>query len=275
MDGVSKAALATAALTNGVASATIATGNSSVIAIYSGDANFLSSSSNGFVEATIGNGASFTSSSFSPGEIVTLKGSNLSSGTVSATFPLQTSLGDVSVAVTDSTGHTSLALLYYVSPTQVNFVMPADTAPGPATVSISNNLSVLFSLAITVTADAPGLFTANATGQGMLEGVLLDVPASGASSATPITGAIALAAGHTYYLELFGTGLDNAKASSVSVTINGQSVGVLFAGPQQQYPGLDQINVGPLPASLVGAGTVPVVVTVNGQSSSPVTLSFQ
>ena len=76
-------------------------------------------------------------------------------------------------------------------------------------------------------------------------------------------------------LELFGTGLDSANASQVTVTINGQSIPVLFAGAQQQYPGLDQINVGPLPASLKSAGTVNVEVSVNGQSANTVTLTLQ
>jgi hypothetical protein len=78
----------------------------------------------------------------------------------------------------------------------------------------------------------------------------------------------------TFYLELFGTGFDSATARQVTVTINGQSVPVLFAGAQQQYPGLDQINVGPLPANLKGAGTVNVEVSVNGQAANTVTLTW-
>jgi len=275
VDGTSKAVLGSASLASGVATVTVPVGNNSVIAIYSGDSNFLGSASNGFLEASAGNAASFTGGVFAPGEIVTIKGSNLATSTVSGTFPLQTVLGGVSVAVTDSKGNTTQAQLYYVSPTQVNFVMPAALAAGPATVSISNNLSVLFSLSITVAGEAPGLFTADASGSGALVGVLVDTAADGTSTAKPLSGAINLVSGHTYFLEMFGTGLDNVKLSSVKVTINGQAVPVLFAGPQLQYAGLDQINVGPLPAGLAGSGTVPVVVTVNGTASSPVTVTFQ
>jgi len=70
-----------------------------------------------------------------------------------------------------------------------------------------------------------------------------------------------------------GTGFDTAK--KVTVTINGQSVPVLYGGPQSPSADIDQINAGPLPASLKGAGTVNVQVTADGQAANPVTLTFQ
>jgi uncharacterized protein (TIGR03437 family) len=47
-----------------------------------------------------------------------------------------------------------------------------------------------------------------------------------------------------------------------------------YAGPQTQYPGLDQVDV-LLPASLKGAGKVNTAITVGGQRSNIVTLAFQ
>jgi uncharacterized protein (TIGR03437 family) len=48
----------------------------------------------------------------------------------------------------------------------------------------------------------------------------------------------------------------------------------VYAGPQSQYPGLDQVDV-QLPASLAGRGAVTAVLIVDGVSSQPVNLVFQ
>jgi uncharacterized protein (TIGR03437 family) len=77
------------------------------------------------------------------------------------------------------------------------------------------------------------------------------------------------------YLVLYGTGIRGAAQSAVTATVGGISVPVIYAGAQAQYPGLDQINLGPLPMSLKGTGVANVVITVNGQSSNTVTVDFQ
>ena len=57
------------------------------------------------------------------------------------------------------------------------------------------------------------------------------------------------------------------------VRIKETPVEVHYAGPQSQYPGLDQINVR-LPASLAGSGSVDVIVTA-GEDAPPVTVTIQ
>ena len=70
--------------------------------------------------------------------------------------------------------------------------------------------------------------------------------------------------GDVVVLQLFGTGLRGRQnLSDVRVTIGGVDCSVLYAGPQNQFPGLDQLNV-QLPASLRGAGVVDVVVEIEG-----------
>jgi uncharacterized protein (TIGR03437 family) len=49
---------------------------------------------------------------------------------------------------------------------------------------------------------------------------------------------------------------------------------VLFAGPQGQFAGLDQIDA-QLPSSLAGDGQVTVNVTVNQMTANAVTIAFQ
>jgi hypothetical protein len=65
-----------------------------------------------------------------------------------------------------------------------------------------------------------------------------------------------------------------AGLASVTATVNGQSLPVAYAGPEAQFFGEDQVNLGPLP-SFAGAGTVNVQITVNGEPSNTVTVNFQ
>ena len=58
-----------------------------------------------------------------------------------------------------------------------------------------------------------------------------------------------------------------------SSVIDGMSFPALYAGPQPQFPGLDQVNV-PLSLSLRGAGVVNVTVTVDGVTSNPVQIDI-
>jgi uncharacterized protein (TIGR03437 family) len=75
-------------------------------------------------------------------------------------------------------------------------------------------------------------------------------------------------------LVLFGTGIRNqAAAGGVGVTIAGQPAEVLFAGPQGQFVGLDQINA-VIPVLPV-RGEVNVVVSIGPLTSNPVGITVQ
>jgi uncharacterized protein (TIGR03437 family) len=50
---------------------------------------------------------------------------------------------------------------------------------------------------------------------------------------------------------------------------------VLYAGPQSDLPGLDQINLGPLPPALKGRGEVPVMVLIDGVEANTVRISVE
>lgn len=77
------------------------------------------------------------------------------------------------------------------------------------------------------------------------------------------------------YVRFYGTGVRNASAlANVTVTINGTSVPVLYAGPAPNYTGLDQVNVA-LPLSLRGSGESNATLTVDGQASNAVTINIQ
>jgi uncharacterized protein (TIGR03437 family) len=70
-------------------------------------------------------------------------------------------------------------------------------------------------------------------------------------------------------------GLKNVGFSSVSVTVGGQSVPVLSSGAQGAYPGLDQVNIGPLPESLAGQGQTKISLTADGQTANAANVTFK
>jgi uncharacterized protein (TIGR03437 family) len=129
---------------------------------------------------------------------------------------------------------------------------------------------------------APSLFSADASGTGVAAAVALGVsgnqqtviPAFQCSGPTCSALPIDLSAADSVYLILYGTGVRH-HANPVVCSINGTSVPVQYAGAQTTYQGLDQINVGPLPASLAGSGNVTVALTVDGIAANAVTVDFR
>ena len=84
---------------------------------------------------------------------------------------------------------------------------------------------------------------------------------------------ISLATGQVYLI-LYGTGISGSGQGAVSVTINGTTYPVEFAGALSAFAGLDQINV-LLPSSLAGSGTVNAQAVVNGVASNAVQIDIQ
>jgi uncharacterized protein (TIGR03437 family) len=81
--------------------------------------------------------------------------------------------------------------------------------------------------------------------------------------------------GDKVVLVLYATGLRGRNGlGDVTATIGGVNAVVEYAGPQNQFPGFDQVNV-VLPRSLAGRGSVDVVVTVEGQASNAARILVQ
>jgi uncharacterized protein (TIGR03437 family) len=207
---------------------------------------------------------------------------------VATTSPLPGILNDTQVLMQDSTGNTFPAPLYIVTAGQINYEVPAGLANGPATVYVTNGGNVVASGTVQIAAVAPGLFAANATGSGPAAAQFLTTAAGGAqtySLAATYNSALqsfelepvnVSTPGSSVYLILYGTGIRNASSlAAVQATVDGVSVPVQFAGAQPDYAGEDQINVGPLPASLAGSGTVNVALSVNGSASNTVQIAIQ
>jgi uncharacterized protein (TIGR03437 family) len=227
-------------------------------------------------------GTDFVNEPFASQAIVTAFGSNLASGTQGATMiPLPTLLEGASITVTDSTGAAFPASLYYASPNQINYEIPQGVALGAATVTLTPPSGAAQTETIQIANLSPGLFVLNSTG--LVAAWVLPINSSGVqqplvpvyqlsgSSVVPLP--IDLSSAAQIYLELYGTGIRNAK--TVTVTINNVTVPVPYAGAAPGEIGEDQVNVGPLPASLAGSGNVNLVLTADGQAAATVNLSFQ
>jgi uncharacterized protein (TIGR03437 family) len=214
-------------------------------------------------------------------------GANLASTTQQATSqPLPQSLGGVSLTVQDSAGTSAGAQLLYVSPGQINFLMPSGLATGVATFTIANGGSSPLTAIGAVGAVAPALFSINGNGAGLAAATALRVNAGNPALLGPITlfdcssspcKALPIDVGidTPVYLTLYGTGIRNrGSLDNVLVTINGISVPALYAGPQPTFAGLDQINI-PLTLNLRGSGVANVVLKVNQHQANTVTVDIQ
>ena len=76
-------------------------------------------------------------------------------------------------------------------------------------------------------------------------------------------------------LELFGTGIrGRGSLSDVRVSVGGILVTASYAGPQPQYPGMDQVNI-PLPAALAGRGELNIDLSIAGHRANIVTIDVK
>ncbi len=200
-----------------------------------------------------------------PGSLASLFSTNLDSATT--------------LTVTDSTGAQRPATLLYVSSTQINFLIPPDTATGLVQIAAAG--STVTSVVGTV---APTLFSMNGNGSGVAAAIAISVkPGAAVQSPIPVFSCAAGGctsvpinlAGGPVYLSLYGTGIRNRTSlGDVTVTIHGTTAPLLYAGPAPGFDGLDQVNVS-LPPTLALSGESNVVVSVAGQTSNMVTINLQ
>ncbi|HEX8491835.1 MAG TPA: hypothetical protein VF658_03255 [Pyrinomonadaceae bacterium] len=178
--------------------------------------------------------------------------------------PLPVELNGVTVSVNNAA-----AGLYFVSPGQINFVVPPGLAAttGTATypVVIHNGNGSVIRSTITLNPVQPDLFTSTNGPDGravvFLQNTMVGEPFTVAANGSTV-------------ISIFLTGVRNAQKGQTTVTIgttvisganilcnNEPATATTLPCFATDTPGVDQINVR-LPASLAGAGDVPVVVSV-------------
>jgi uncharacterized protein (TIGR03437 family) len=187
----------------------------------------------------------------------------------------------MTLSVTDAAGATRAAPLVYVSPVQINFVIPDGTAPGLATLSVSGQ-----TFTAAVRSVAPTLFSMNGGGSGVAAATAIAVQTANPllQSSVPVfqyagssyaSVPIRLSGDTAVYVSFYGTGIRNRSSlANVAVTIDGIGVPVLYAGPAPGFTGLDQVNAALL-LSLRGSGESKVVLAVDGQAANTVTINVQ
>ena len=212
--------------------------------------------SQSFAQMSVVNGASFDSAQpIAPGSFATIFGQNLCPQTMAGDWvapgQLPMTLGGCSVAVNGAS-----AMMQYVSPGQINFIMPTSAGSGQATVMVNNGSQTMTGNVMAGTA-GPGMFATN--GMGMGEGAMLNGTMWQMGPFSTTTN------GQPTYVAMYVTGLD--PSTTPTVTIGGMPVDVMWFGNAPGFAGLQQINL-MLPSGMAGVGRAPVTVTSNGQVSN-------
>jgi uncharacterized protein (TIGR03437 family) len=222
-----------------------------------------------------------------PDSLASIFGANLASATQqAASQPLPQSLAGVSLTVQDSAGNSAVAPLLYVSPGQINFLVPSGLATGIATFTIANGSGSPLTAIGAVGQVAPALFSMSNDGSGLAAATAIRVNAGSPAQQSPVTlfdcsslpcKAVPIDVGTDtpVFLTLYGTGIRHrGSADQILVTINGIGVPVLYGGTQPDFAGLDQINV-PLTLNLRGSGVSNVVLKVEQHQANTVTVDVR
>jgi uncharacterized protein (TIGR03437 family) len=210
---------------------------------------------NSFVPALV-NAASFASpdptkpelNPVARGSIGAIFGTNLASSQANTTrADLDFELNGVSVTITGIA-----ARLIYVSPLQINFVLPDGVVPADGVEFIVNNKGVVSKGKYKSLDASPGIFTVTQDGKGAAahacQIVTKDAEGKVTGTSYPPPPCEVSSSGKDSYLLLFGTGIRYADVTSVVVTLikndmTTQDFTPVYAGSQNQFPGLDQINL--------------------------------
>jgi len=218
-----------------------------------------------------------------PDSLASLFGANLAATSVSATLDsngqLPTQLGGIDVEVDGQ-----LSPLIYVSPLQINFLVPAGTTPGTANVVVrSIDTGSTRTSTMQVQATAPGAFTADASGKGagsILNAVtyapgpfLVETQANGGDDKRTRLSVYATGlryAGNPSHDPTITNVADSVQAAGVDAAGKRYAFVVEYAGAAPGYFGLDQVNL-VIPAELDGAGAVSLAITADGRSTNIVT----
>jgi uncharacterized protein (TIGR03437 family) len=221
------------------------------------------------------NGASFLPG-IAPGAWITIKGANLSTTTrswtgsdFSGSTNLPTRLDGVSVTVNGKS-----AYVYFISPTQVNVLSPAETTQGSVPVQVTTAQGVSNVVSVDESALSPALFTFSPQGGKYVAAVRADGVYIGPPNLISGLATVPAKPGDTVLL--FGTGFGPTTppspigqlinpaplANPVTVRIGGVAAITQFAGIVS--PGEYQFNV---VVPNVPDGDNPVSIEIGGSSS--------
>ena len=209
-----------------------------------------------------------------PGSLFVIFGSgmaNTTSPTQSSAPPgLPTTLNGVGVQVKVA-NTTAQCYLYYISPTQIDAVLPSTVPAGSGILIVTNNGAASAGTAINVLSSAFGILNYNGTLAAAFDGnSALLTPSNAANPNQSIVlwgtgiGADVSNDDHTYPQQQ-----NNIAGSYLQVLVGDVPATIVYAG-RSQYPGVDQIVVTVPPDAPAGCFTS-VVVVAGGNTPSNVT----
>lgn len=200
--------------------------------------------------------ASYASAAFSPGELVTMFGSNIGPAIPATMSVVQgyvtTSLGNVTVTIDGQN-----APILYVSASQVTVQVPYEAIIGAGqTVIVTNGANPPASTTINIAPAAPGIFTADGSGEGEASAINTGAT-SGLVTLNSTTNPAHI--GDTVSLYLTGEGNYNPSLLTGAVNTNTGFVIPVSYTPLPQLSPLPTVSIGGVDASagVSYAGVVP------------------
>ena len=194
----------------------------------------------------------------SPGELITIYGSNLAASTVFApSIPFPTTVGNVQVTVNGIN-----APIYYVASGQISAIVPYGVTNSIANIQVNNNGALSNTVSTFINLTTPGIFTVPPGGLGY--GAVLHQDFSLVTPQSPAK------IGETVSIYLTGLGAVNPTiqdggagpsdtlsktTNAISADISGISATVTYAGLAPQLAGLYQVNV-TIPSGLTAGDNV-------------------
>jgi uncharacterized protein (TIGR03437 family) len=214
----------------------------------------------GTIDAKLANAANYDATQAARGSLVAAFGSPLANATVSTpTASLPFDLGGVTVLVNGLA-----ARLIFVSPGQVNFVLPQEVANGDSVDFSINNNGVRSTGKVKIVDASPGVFTTTSDGKGKTAAQCGRVSPDGLNFLVSVPPCSVGTDVQADVLTIYGTGWHNA--SGIQVKIGDQTLTPTFSGPQPNFLGLDQINVN-LTTALSGKADQDVSVIIPGTTN--------
>ena len=227
-------------------------------------------------------GASFAANvPLAPGSIISLFGQNLTSGTEPAsTLPLTTTLAGATAIMAGQ----QLPLLYAAGG-QVNALVSSGININTSQqILIQRGNAYSIPISVNVAASEPAVFPYPAPGDPPTQGAIVNaVTYAVAHAGTPV--------GAGDIIAIFCTGLGSvapavpdgsgapssppaSTVATAAVSIGGKPASVLFAGLSPGFVGLYQIDA-VVPSGVAPGSQVPVVVSIAGQTSPPLTMAVK
>ncbi|MGO9097514.1 MAG: hypothetical protein ACLQGV_20120 [Bryobacteraceae bacterium] len=236
----------------------------------------------GIVNAASSAPVGLPNSSIAQGSIFSIYGANMGpvGGVLVSAWPLQKSLGGVTVQIQDASGAQLLAIPLYVGAGQINALLPSATAVGTANATVTYAGATSAPAPFTVAQSSFGSFslTAAGSGPGAVQNYVQNPPWP--------TNTIISAAQPGQAVILYGTGLGpvtgdetippvpvdlRSGLSPMTLWVGGQQAPIAYAG-RSTSAGEDQINFN-VPINITGC-FVPVALQIGNVVSNTVSISI-